>query len=68
MESGTTRLAALVVAPGLTAETLLARLRERIDPIFLPRPLRFVEALPRNPTGKLPREALLRMLDNSQRD
>lgn len=67
-ESGTTRLAALVVAPGLTAETLLARLRERIDPIFLPRPLRFVEALPRNPTGKLPREALLRMLDNSQRD
>ncbi|MBP2229541.1 acyl-coenzyme A synthetase/AMP-(fatty) acid ligase [Azospirillum agricola] len=59
---GTARLAALVVAPGLTAETLTARLRERIDPIFLPRPLRFVDALPRNPTGKLPREALLRLL------
>ncbi|PWC90872.1 hypothetical protein TSH100_02320 [Azospirillum sp. TSH100] len=67
-ESGTIRLAALVVAPGLTAETLLARLRERIDPIFLPRPLRFVDALPRNPTGKLPREALLRMLDDSRPD
>lgn len=66
--SGTTRLAALVVAPTLNAETLLARLRERIDPIFLPRPLRFVDALPRNPTGKLPREALLRMLDTPQRD
>lgn len=67
-EGGTARLAALVVAPGLTAGALLARLRERIDPIFLPRPLRFVDALPRNPTGKLPREALLRMLDDSQRD
>nr|WP_222528208.1 AMP-binding protein [Azospirillum sp. 412522] len=67
-ESGTTRLAALVVAPGLNAEVLLARLRERIDPVFLPRPLRFVDALPRNPTGKLPREALLRMLDDRQRD
>ncbi|WP_042701154.1 AMP-binding protein [Azospirillum sp. B506] len=67
-DSGTTRLAALVVAPSLTAETLLARLRERIDPIFLPRPLRFVDALPRNPTGKLPREALLRMLDDRRPD
>ncbi|MBK1838577.1 AMP-binding protein [Azospirillum sp. YIM B02556] len=67
-ESGTTRLAALVVAPGLTAETLLAHLRERIDPIFLPRPLQFVDALPRNPTGKLPREALLRMLDDPRRE
>jgi acyl-coenzyme A synthetase/AMP-(fatty) acid ligase len=29
-------------------------LRERIDAIFLPRPLLFVDALPRNATGKLP--------------
>jgi acyl-coenzyme A synthetase/AMP-(fatty) acid ligase len=35
-------------------------LRARIDAVFLPRPLYFVEALPRNATGKLPREALLR--------
>jgi acyl-coenzyme A synthetase/AMP-(fatty) acid ligase len=53
-----TRLAALVVAPQLTAAGLLRALRERIDPAFLPRPLRFVDALPRNATGKLPRDVL----------
>jgi acyl-coenzyme A synthetase/AMP-(fatty) acid ligase len=36
-------------------------LRTRIDPVFLPRPLYFVPALPRNATGKLPREALVRL-------
>jgi acyl-coenzyme A synthetase/AMP-(fatty) acid ligase len=53
-----TRLAACVVAPGMEASTLLAALRERIDPVFLPRPLLLVDALPRNSTGKLPRAAL----------
>lgn len=53
-----TRLTALVVAPGLTSETLMHALRQRIDAAFLPRPLRLVSALPRNSTGKLPREAL----------
>ncbi len=48
------RLVALVVAPRLTPAALMHALRERIDPIFLPRPLRFVDALPRNATGKLP--------------
>ena len=48
------RLTALVVAPGLTPAALTQALRERIDPVFLPRPLLFVEALPRNATGKLP--------------
>lgn len=57
--SGVTRLAAFVVAPGLDAATLLERLRERIDPVFLPRPLLFVERLPRSAAGKLPRAALL---------
>ena len=56
--TGVTRLAAFVVAPGLDAASLLDQLRERIDPVFLPRPLLFVERLPRNGTGKLPREAL----------
>ncbi|MDF3034971.1 MAG: acyl-CoA synthetase [Paucimonas sp.] len=55
------RLAAFVVAPDLNAAQILAALRERIDPVFLPRPLHFVEALPRNGTGKLPREALARL-------
>ncbi|WP_197330883.1 AMP-binding protein [Ralstonia syzygii] len=53
-----TRLAALVVAPGLAAADLLHALRERIDAAFLPRPLLFVDALPRNATGKLPRDVL----------
>jgi acyl-coenzyme A synthetase/AMP-(fatty) acid ligase len=57
--TGVTRLAAFVVAPSLDAASLLERLRERIDPVFLPRPLLFVERLPRSATGKLPRQALL---------
>lgn len=53
-----TRLAAFVVAPGLDRAALLAELRHRMDAVFLPRPLVFVDALPRNGTGKLPREQL----------
>src|SRR5262245_49519725 len=55
---GVTRLVAYVVAPGLTGEALMSALRQRIEPAFLPRPLHFVDALPRNATGKLPRRAL----------
>ena len=53
-----TRLTAYVVAPGLSGEDLMNALRQRIDAAFLPRPLHFVDALPRNETGKLPRQAL----------
>lgn len=56
-----TRLMAFVVAPDMTHETLMNALRQRIDAAFLPRPLRFVVALPRNQTGKLPREALQKL-------
>ena len=56
--TGVTRVAAFVVAPGLDAVSLTEELRRRIDPVFLPRPLMFVERLPRNGTGKLPQEAL----------
>ena len=51
--TGVARLCALVVAPALDCATVLRHLRERIDPVFLPRPLRLVTALPRNSTGKL---------------
>ena len=57
-----TRLAAFVVAPALDTQHLLAALRERIDAVFLPRPLIFVDKLPRNRTGKLPRAALQALL------
>ncbi len=56
--AGSGRLAALVVAPGLDAPAIIQALRERIDPVFLPRPLLLVEHLPRNETGKLPQQAL----------
>jgi len=56
--TGVTRVAAFVVAPDLDAATLTEELRRRIDPVFLPRPLMFVDKLPRNGTGKLPQEAL----------
>jgi acyl-coenzyme A synthetase/AMP-(fatty) acid ligase len=59
-----TRLAACVVAPGLDTKTVLNALRQRIDPVFLPRPLLLVESLPRNSTGKLPREALKNLIEN----
>ena len=63
------RIAALVVAPGIDPATILQSLRCSIDPVFLPRPLRCVTALPRNETGKLPRAALLTLLQGSiQRD
>ncbi len=54
-----TRLRAAVVAPGLTAKDVLDALRQRIDPVFLPRPLIFVDRLPRNAASKLPRAELL---------
>jgi acyl-coenzyme A synthetase/AMP-(fatty) acid ligase len=57
-EAGVARVAAAVVAPGLDPARLTEALRQRLDPVFLPRPLIFVERLPRNSTGKLPREAL----------
>lgn len=57
-ETTVSRVGACVVAPGLTAATITAELRRRLDPVFLPRPLLLVESLPRTSTGKLPQEAL----------
>lgn len=56
------RVAALVVAPGLTSREILERLASGVDSAFLPRPLVIVEQLPRNELGKLPRDNLLRAL------
>ncbi len=60
--AGVRRIAALAVAPTLDPEAILAALRDEVDPVFLPRRLRCVAALPRNETGKLPRQALLELL------
>jgi len=61
-DGAVTRLTAFVVAPGLTSEKVMNALRQRIDAAFLPRPLYLVESLPRNDTGKLPRQALSQLL------
>ncbi|AOU99279.1 hypothetical protein BI364_16255 [Acidihalobacter yilgarnensis] len=60
------RLAALVVAPDLDEATLLRQLARSMDPVFLPRPLIKLTALPRTDSGKLPRQALLTLIDNAR--
>jgi acyl-coenzyme A synthetase/AMP-(fatty) acid ligase len=56
------RLAVIAVAPGLGRKGLIAGLRGRIDPTFYPRRVLFVDRMPRNTAGKLPKEALLHLL------
>ncbi len=63
--TGIARLAAAAVAPGLSVASLLESLRERVDPVFLPRPLLLVSRLPRNATGKLPHQALEALIDQA---
>jgi acyl-coenzyme A synthetase/AMP-(fatty) acid ligase len=62
---GSSRLGALLVAPGVAAETIMRGLRERLDPIFLPRPLLYVDEIPRNSTGKLTKSALRSLTERS---
>jgi acyl-coenzyme A synthetase/AMP-(fatty) acid ligase len=54
----TARMTAIVVAPGLAPGAILADLRSRIDPVFLPRRIVLVDRLPRNEMGKLQHAAL----------
>jgi acyl-coenzyme A synthetase/AMP-(fatty) acid ligase len=57
------RLTALVVAPSLSKQQIFNTLSQTIDAAFLPRPLHIVESLPRNATGKLPREQLIKFIN-----
>ncbi|MCB1823323.1 MAG: acyl-CoA synthetase [Candidatus Competibacteraceae bacterium] len=59
------RLMAVAVAPDLSERQILAALAERLDPVFLPRPLLKVERLPRNETGKVTRETLLALIGSA---
>ena len=52
------RLTAYVVAPGRSVEEILAGLRARLEPLFLPRPVWLVPSLPRDRLGKLSQRAL----------
>ncbi len=49
---------AFVVAPQLTAAQIIAALRSRIEAVFVPRRIVFVDALPREASGKLTAQAL----------
>ncbi len=60
--AGVRRIAALAVAPSISESDILAHLQRGVDAVFLPRPLLRVAALPRNETGKLPRDTLLALL------
>jgi acyl-coenzyme A synthetase/AMP-(fatty) acid ligase len=62
---GVRRVAALVVAPELTTESIYDQLTRCMDPVFIPRPLVKVPVLPRNELGKLPRDRLLAALQAS---
>lgn len=68
------RLAAVVRGPGLTSDAIRRALRDRLDPVFLPRPLLLVDQMPVNATGKITRDALDALLtdsndsDHQQRD
>ena len=52
------RLVAFVVADDVPPDAVRAHLERAVDPIFLPRPITFVESLPRTGTGKLTAAAL----------
>lgn len=57
-EGEAARMAAFVVAPGLDAARITAALRPHLDAAFLPRPIVFLDRLPRNATGKVTAAAL----------
>ena len=58
----TERLAAVVVAPDLDASSIRTELAKRVDPVFIPRTIRFVESLPRQKSSKLSARALRRLV------
>lgn len=53
------RLIAFIVAKDLREEDILQALRQYLDPVFLPRPIYFIESLPRTSSGKVTRKTLL---------
>ena len=63
------RLSALfVLDPGVTLEDVRLQLRQLLDPAFVPRTMRLVDRLPRNPVGKLPRASLMQMFAATEAD
>lgn len=61
-EGEASRLAAFVVAPGISTKDILHGLRAWVDAVFLPRPIIFLDTLPRNATGKIPASAMAALI------
>ena len=53
-EHDTPRPAAFVVAPELNPADILAAMRLQVAPVFLPRPVIFIDHLQRDANGKIP--------------
>jgi acyl-coenzyme A synthetase/AMP-(fatty) acid ligase len=62
-ENRVNRLTAFIVAPGVSRGALVEAMRQRLDPVFMPRPLILLDALPRNSLGKLPRSQLVALYE-----
>lgn len=56
------RLAAAVVAQGMTERQIVDALARELDAAFIPRPLLFVDAIPRDALGKVSRASLLELV------
>ncbi len=61
-ENDVPRLAAFVVAPELGSAGILAALRSHLDPVFLPRPIVFLDALQRDGNGKIPASVMTALI------
>ncbi len=62
MPDGAGRPAAFAVAPSASRASIIEALRRDLDPVFLPRPLYLVDALPRAANGKITRDGLEALL------
>ncbi len=62
LERNVSRLAAFVVAPELRARDIQSSLLQQLDPVFLPRPIVFLDALPRDGNGKIPASAMAELI------
>lgn len=63
LQQESARLVAFVVAKGAcTGSDIVAALRQHVDPVFLPRPVVFVDALPRDASGKLSATTLAELM------
>ncbi len=61
-ERHVSRLAAFVVAPKLQQHDIQSSLLRQLDPVFLPRPVVFLDALPRDDNGKIPASVMAELI------